>query len=322
MTLPTPIEPMLATSGPVRNAPGWAFEWKYDGVRAIAAVTRGHVRVYSRRLNDVTSTYPELTVLGTHTRRPLLLDGEIVALDEQGRPRFGLLQQRMNLATPGRARIERVPVVYFPFDVLQIGVHGCTTLPYSERRDRLTTLDLDCPEVRVRRHFLADDVDGLALLETARQVGLEGLVSKRLDSYYRAGTRSPEWIKTPLSRTQEVVIAGWTPGQGRRTGAFGALLLGTYDAQGRLVYAGHVGTGFTDRALRDMKTLLAPLVRTTSPFGVPLAREFAREARWVEPVLVGEVEYREWTADGRLRAPSWRGLRSDRDPMTIRRGEG
>ncbi|NKQ57139.1 DNA ligase [Amycolatopsis sp. K13G38] len=313
---------MLATSGPVHDEPGWAFEWKYDGVRTIAAVRRGQMRLYSRRLGDVTASYPELAALTGKTRRPLLLDGEIVALDEQVRPSFGLLQQRMNLARPSRARIERIPVVFFPFDLLQSGTRSCLTLPYLDRRERMAALDLDCPEVRVRRHFLAEDIDGAALLDTARQAGLEGLVSKRLNSPYRPGIRSTDWIKTPLTRTQEVVIAGWTPGQGRRTGLLGALLLGVYDEQARLVYVGHVGTGFTDRALREMHARLTPLAQATSPYAVPVRREYARTAQWVDPVLAGEVEYREWTTDGRLRAPSWRGLRPDRDPTTIHRADG
>jgi len=305
---------MLAVPGPVRDSEGWAFEWKYDGVRCQAAVSGGEVRLYSRRLRDVTSTYPELGVLAAgRGARTLLLDGEVVALDESGRPDFGLLQQRMNLAKPAAARMAAVPVVYFAFDLLREDAHDLTGLPYEARRERLLDLGLDQPEVRVRRHFRAGEVEGAELLRAAREVGLEGIVSKRLDATYQPGARSPDWVKTPLTRTQEVVIAGWTTGSGRRSGTFGALLLGLHD-DGALRFAGHVGTGFTDRVLDDLRARLRPLARATSPFDTPVPREYARNAHWVEPELVGEVEFRQWTADGRLRAPSWRGLRPDRAP--------
>lgn len=315
MPLPEPVAPMLAVPGPVRDSEGWAFEWKYDGVRCQAAVSGGEVRLYSRRLRDVTGTYPELAVLG-HDPRTLLIDGEVVALDEDGRPDFGRLQQRMNLTVPTPARLSSVPVVFFAFDLLREGSQDCTGLPYEERRERLLGLGIDRPEVRVRRHFLASDVEGAELLSAAREVGLEGLVSKRLGSVYQPGVRSPDWVKTPLTRTQEVVIAGWATGEGRRSGTFGALLLGLHDETG-LRFAGHVGTGFTDRMLDDLQARLRPLARRTSPFDSPVPREYARNAHWVEPELVGEVEFRQWTSDGRLRAPSWRGLRPDRRPEEV-----
>jgi bifunctional non-homologous end joining protein LigD len=307
-----PVAPMLAVPGPVQDSEGWAFEWKYDGVRCQAAVAGGEVRLYSRRRRDVTTTYPELSVLGDD-RRTLLLDGEVVALDAEGRPDFGRLQQRMNLSTPTPARLAAVPVVFFAFDLLRAGSVNCMALPYEDRRERLLTLGIDRPEVRVRRHFRATEVEGAELLRAAREVGLEGLVSKRLDSPYQPGSRSPHWVKTPLTRTQEVVIAGWTTGEGRRSSTFGALLVGLHGNNG-LQFAGHVGTGFTDRMLDDVLTRLRPLARRTSPFDGPVPREYARNAHWVEPELVAEVEFRQWTSDRRLRAPSWRGLRPDRTP--------
>ncbi|GAB3567587.1 hypothetical protein GCM10027445_16090 [Amycolatopsis endophytica] len=313
-----PVTPMLAVPGPVQDSEGWAFEWKYDGVRCQAAVSGGEVRLYSRRLRDVTGTYPELAVLGAD-RRTLLLDGEVVALDGEGRPDFGRLQQRMNLTVPTPARLAAVPVVFFTFDLLRAGSLDCMPLPYEDRREHLFTLGLDRPEVRVRRHFRAGEVEGAELLRAAREVGLEGLVSKRLDSPYQPGSRSPHWVKTPLTRTQEVVIAGWTTGEGRRSSTFGALLLGLHGEAG-LRFAGHVGTGFTDRMLDDVLARLRPLARRTSPFASPVPREYARNAHWVEPELVGEVEFRQWTSDGRLRAPSWRGLRPDREPEDVTLG--
>jgi bifunctional non-homologous end joining protein LigD len=149
----------------------------------------------------------------------------------------------------------------------------------------------------------------------SRDSGLEGVVAKRLDSPYRPGVRGPEWVKVKNVRTQSVVVGGWRPGKGRRAGGIGSLLVGVHDDEGRLVYAGHVGTGFTDAALREVQRLLT--ARRTSPFDGTLPREVTRDAHWVEPVLVGEVGYQLWTADGRLRHPSWRGLRDDIDPDDV-----
>jgi bifunctional non-homologous end joining protein LigD len=154
-------------------------------------------------------------------------------------------------------------------------------------------------------------------MRTAREQGLEGVVAKRLDSAYQPGRRSPSWVKTPLNQTQEVIICGWKPGGGRRAGTLGSLLLGAYDAAGKLVYLGGVGTGFTARMLDDLLTRLRPLRRDDPPFAAALPRADARDANWVRPSLVGEVEYRNRTPDGRLRHPSWRGLRADKEPREV-----
>ena len=307
--------PMLATAGPVPHGPGWAFEFKWDGVRAIVAAAGDAVQLTSRLGNDVTAGYPELAGIGALTAgRPVLLDGEIVALDAAGRPDFGLLQDRMHVRHPTPELRGRIPVSFYAFDLLHLDGTSLLAAPYDERRALLGRLDPVGP-VLVPPSFA--DVGGDPLLEVARAHGLEGVVAKRRAGRYEAGRRSPGWVKTALSHTQEVLVGGWTVGEGRRARTFGSLLLGAHDADGRLRYLGHVGTGFRDTALDDLLGRLRPLARRTSPFDETVPREHARHARWVEPVLVGEVEYRLMTRDGRLRHASWCGLRPDREPGEV-----
>lgn len=306
---------MLATAGGVPDGSGWAFEWKFDGFRAVVSVEAGEVAVFSRSLRSITGSVPELSVLAGLLDRPVLLDGELVVLDARGRPEFGRLQWRM-VDQPTERLLRAYPVSFYVFDVLHDGDESLLSWPYERRRARLAALGLEQPPV-VRCPENYTDVDGLQLLAIAREHGLEGIVAKRLDSAYHPGRRSPDWIKTAIRRTQEVVVGGWTPGSGHRADTFGAIILGIHDTGERLVYAGHVGTGFTNRTLTTMRRLLDSLARASSPFDVAVPREYARKAFWVEPVLVGEVEYREWTSDGHLRQPSWKGLRPDRLPAEI-----
>ncbi|GAA2875353.1 hypothetical protein GCM10010443_42110 [Actinoplanes cyaneus] len=314
--MPDPVAPMLAAAGPLPTGPGWAFEFKYDGVRAIAYAGKGSVRLLSRNHNDVTATYPEmqeLTVLLAGRRA--VLDGEIVALEPGDRPSFARLSARIHVASPAPALLHTVPVVYYAFDLLWLDGRSLLDEPYEQRRRRLLELRLDGRGVRTPPEFIG--VDGRAVLHAAELGGLEGVVAKRLTAPYRAGRRSADWTKVPLVRTQEVLVIGWKPGEGRRAGTVGSLLLAVHDG-GELRFAGHVGTGFTDLMLRRLRDELHPLARTTPPVpGVP--REHARQARWVEPVLVGEVAFRNWTPEGRLRHPSWRGLRTDRGVSSARR---
>lgn len=318
-TLPEPVAPMLAVAGAPLAGPGWAFEFKWDGVRVIAAVAGDRLRLTSRNRNDVTGGYPELVGLGELVGgRPVLLDGEIVAVNAAGRPDFELLQQRMHLRPPPPELLAQIPISYYVFDLLSFDGHRLLLKSYQLRRQLLADLDLDgrSPLIRVPPHHT--DVDGRALLEVARQHGLEGIVGKKLSSRYEPGRRSPAWVKTALFRTQEVVVGGWTTGQGRRAGTVGALLLGAYDGQGRLRYLGDVGTGFTEAVLADLLARLTVLETPESPFDEPVPREHARRARWARPELVGEVEYRTVTVDRRLRHTSWRGLRADKDPGEVR----
>lgn len=318
ITLPM-VSPMLAKLGRLPHGAGWAFEMKFDGVRAISYVQGGVVRVLSRNDNDVSRSYPELIELGRlFRRRAVILDGEIVTYASAGRPDFGRLQRRMHAANPSGMLLWDVPVTYLVFDLLHLDGRDLTSLPYIGRRDLLAGLGLAGDHVRVPANYC--DADGETVLRAAELAGLEGIVAKRLAAPYRSGKRSAEWTKVPLIKTQEVVIIGWKPGEGRRAGMIGSLLLAVSGDRDELTFAGNVGTGFTDSALRMLQQQLAPLGRATPAVsGVP--REHARYAYWVEPVLVGEVEYRNWTPDGRLRHPSWRGLRADRTPPVRRAPE-
>lgn len=313
-TLPAGVAPMLATPGPVPAGPGWAFEFKWDGVRAVTAVAGDQVRVQSRNDKPLADTYPELGELRDLLDRPTVFDGEVVVLDEQGRPDFGLLQARMHVRAPGPDLLSSAPVLYYVFDLLHLDGTDLTHRPYTERRDLLDNLDLDGRSVKVPPRFV--DVDGAVIQATAAQHGLEGVVAKRIGSRYEPGRRSPSWIKTPLRHSIEVVIGGWTPGQGRRAGTIGALLLGV-PAQDGLAYIGNVGTGLTDAMLHDLLRRLTTHECKASPFDPAVPREFARHTRWVTPELVGEVEYRSVSRDGKLRHPSWRGLRADKDPADV-----
>ena len=216
-----------------------------------------------------------------------------------------------------------MPISYYLFDLLDLDGHRLLAQSYQQRRELLASLDLDrgAPLIRVPPNYTdiggGSGVSGGQLLEVARQHGLEGVVGKRLRSRYEPGRRSPSWIKTALFHAQEVVVGGWTAGQGGRAGTLGALLLGAHDAHGRLRYLGDVGTGFTERMLDDLLARLTALEQPSSPFDEPVPRDHARRARWVRPELVGEVEYRSVTPDRRLRHTAWRGLRTDKDPAQV-----
>lgn len=306
---------MLAVPGklPASDA-GWGYEFKWDGVRAIGYVQSGQLRLFSRNDREVTLGYPELThvpdLLGGV---PAILDGELVAY-HQGVPNFGAIQERMHIRNPSAQLVARVPVTYYLFDVLHLGGHSTLTLPYTQRRDLLAELALEAESVRTPPYFEGSGTD---VLEASKAQRLEGILAKRLDSTYTPGRRNPAWLKVKVTNQQEVVVGGWRPGQGRRAGMVGSLLLGL-PAGDRLRYVGHVGTGFTEAMLRDLTERVGALGRRTSPFSTEIPRDHARDARWVEPVLVGEVEYAQVTLDGMLRHASWRGLRPDKDPAEVR----
>ncbi|GAB3202205.1 ATP-dependent DNA ligase [Geodermatophilus arenarius] len=304
--------PMLAVAGelPADDA-AWGYEFKWDGVRALAAVRDGRVDLWARSGTQLADRYPELGRLpDTLAGVDAVLDGEVVALDRLGRPDFGLLQNRMHrTGGPEVARLAAAaPVTYLVFDLLAERGRSLLGLPYARRRERLDALAPQGHRWAATPWFRGGGADVHA---ASRDNGLEGVVAKRLDSPYRPGARSPEWRKVKHVRTQSVVVGGWRPGRGRRAGGVGSLLVGVHDDDGRLVYAGHVGTGFTDAVLRELGGLLTP--RRTPPFAGAVPRDVARDARWAEPELVGEVAFAAWTADGRMRHPAWRGLREDLD---------
>lgn len=314
------VHPMLATLGALTGVdrftggPEWAYEMKWDGIRAIATIRGDEVSFRSRNGLDLTASYPELAELATLVRGDAVLDGEIVALDAGGRPSFGTLQKRMGLTSARdveRARLA-TPVHFFVFDVLALGGESQQKLPYAKRRALLQKSVKDRGAISVPPDA-GDDLDGA--LTTSKTLGLEGVMAKRRDSPYREGKRSRDWIKLKHTRTQSVVVGGWRPGNGHRADSVGSLLVGIPDADG-LRYVGRVGTGFTDRQLAQLRTRLDSLARKTSPLiDVPSAD--ARDAHWVTPTLVGEVEFAELTSDGRLRAPAWRGWRPDKSPSDV-----
>ena len=313
--LPRLVQPMLAILR--RQLPadddryGWEFKW--DGVRAIAYVSGKRVRLLSRNDNDMTGSYPELAVLAERVQVPVILDGEIVALHE-GRPDFGVLQSRMQVRRPRPRLIDSVPVQLYVFDLLYRGEDSLLGLPYTERRARLEDLGLDADPVRTPPWY-RDDAQ--AVQAVSLQHGLEGVVGKPLASRYQPGRRR-DWIKIKNVRHQELVICGWIPGTGRRAHMIGSLVLGGYDGA-QLRYAGTVGTGFTGAMLAGLMRLLAPLERETSPFAIPAPPRYTRGAHWVDPRLVGEVAFTERISDGSMRHPSWRGLRADKNPSQVRR---
>jgi len=303
---------MLATlSQGLPRGDGWLYEVKWDGYRALGYVREGDARLVSRNGNDLTERYPGLAkALAQALRSPeCVVDGEICALDAHGRPSFSAMQQ----GKPGAA------LVYEIFDVLEIDGASVVDLPLIERRARLEQLlDARTPTVRLSGAF----EDGEALLVAASEQGLEGVMAKRTLSPYTEGRRTRHWLKIKTHRRQEFAICGWTKGQGRRALSFGSLVLGAY-RNGGLAWAGNCGSGFSERAIDELLAKLEPLRRATSPFAVEpkLAKVKKGDVVWVEPKLVCEVEFAEWTHDGHLRAPSFVGLRDDKPATEVRREE-
>jgi bifunctional non-homologous end joining protein LigD len=317
--MPDRIEPMLARLGELPpDEEKWGFEVKWDGIRTVAFLDHGHIHLQGRNFTDFTPRYPEVRELAREVgARRLILDGEIVAFDDQGRPSFERLQTRMHLASDSavRRRMRDTPVTYIVFDLLYLDGHSTLPLPYEQRRELLEALELEGPAWRTPAYHRGE---GTALLEATREHGIEGIVAKRLDSAYQPGARTSAWLKIKNVCEQDVVIGGWTPGEGGRRATLGALVCGVYD-DGKLVYVGKVGTGFTEQTLALVQRALEPLRRDTSPFE---GRQPPKGTIFVEPKLVARVELREWTRSGTMRAPSFKGLRDDMEPQDCVREEG
>jgi bifunctional non-homologous end joining protein LigD len=316
--LPPALRPMLAvTAAAPRDLADWALEMKWDGVRALAFIERGRVRLMSRTERDITVAYPELAGLGSAVaRKQLLLDGEIVVFGADGWPEFEALQPRMHVTSAAQASLlaGQNPVTYLVFDVLAIDGRPLFDQKYRDRRALLDELGLAGSFWQTPPSFPGEDFQAVQSVSVAH--GMEGVVAKRLDSKYSPGVRTDNWRKIKNVRRQEAVVAGWKPGQGNREGQVGSLLIGVHDGSG-LIYAGHVGTGFNVEALRMLGDKLRPLRRATSPFDGPVPPEHARPAVWVEPRLVIDVTFDRWTRAGRMRAPVYKGLRDDIDPAAV-----
>jgi bifunctional non-homologous end joining protein LigD len=317
--LPGQMRPMMATAAPsLPGDGGWAYEMKWDGIRALAYIEGGSVRLWSRTGRDITAGYPELQDMPAGVpASQAVLDGEIVAFGGEQWPSFEAIQQRMNLS-PAQSRLlaPEVPVTYLAFDLLSLEGRPLLDEPYAQRRAMLDELGINGPHWQTPPSFA--DAAGPDVLSVSRQHGLEGVVAKRLSSRYEPGKRSQSWRKIKNIRRQEAVVGGWKPGEGNRAGQIGSLLIGVQGPDG-LDYSGHVGTGFNQQALAMLGQRLAPLRRATSPFATPVPPEHARAAVWVEPLLVVEVAFSQWTSEGRMRAASYKGLRNDKDPADVAR---
>ncbi|RBP66186.1 ATP-dependent DNA ligase LigD ligase module /ATP-dependent DNA ligase LigD phosphoesterase module /ATP-dependent DNA ligase LigD polymerase module [Brevibacterium sanguinis] len=320
---PADISPMLASLGEVdpvrRDADDWAFEMKWDGIRAIATVraststTPGSVALASRNGHDLTVAYPELGELADCADVDCVLDGEIVALGTGSRPDFSRLQRRMGLTDERDIERERhrTPVHLMAFDVLRADGDSLLRTPYCDRRERLREIVTEGESIHVPIAFTGT-VD--EAMDASRELGLEGVMAKKIDSVYLPGRRTRTWLKLKHSTTRDVIIVGWRTGTGERSDTFASLLMAAHGKDG-LEYLGRVGTGFDERQLRSLRKLLQSHSRKTAPLDVPAAE--ARDAHWVRPVVVGEVRYGGLTGGGRLRHPVWRGLRDDIDPQDV-----
>jgi bifunctional non-homologous end joining protein LigD len=310
---------MMAAVGPMPSGADWSYEMKWDGIRVIAEVDEGVCRLWSRNSRDVSGGYPELLGLANAPGLvlPAVLDGEIVTLDENGAPSFGLLQRRMHVRDPRHLAqlINQVPVSVRVFDVLTFDGKSLLDATYDDRRGLLDSLDIGDPFWEVPPAYS----DGDEALELSASTGLEGVVAKRRRSRYLPGKRSHDWVKVKPIQTRDVILCGWHPGEGNRAGRIGSLYCGAYtEPGGELILIGKVGSGLDFAMLEVLSAELAALEIDRPPFdasSVPTSDR--RAAHWLDPLLVAEVAFSGWAGDGRLRHPVWRGLRLDIDPESV-----
>ncbi|MFI9643337.1 non-homologous end-joining DNA ligase [Micromonospora sp. NPDC051925] len=305
-----PLKPMLATTGPLPVGAGWAYEFKWDGVRALADLVGGHPHLYARSGVEITAAYPELVTLAEQVD-DALLDGEVVLFDPAGQPSFTALTERMHVRDRAKAArlAATIPVTYMIFDLLRWRGEDLTGWPYHERRAALDGLGLGAARWAVPPSF----ADGAATYQAAGEHGLEGVLAKRVDAAYRPGVRSPDWVKVKLEVTGDFVVGGWRPGARK----IGGLLVGVPRPDGRLTYRGRVGGGIGAALERELLRELEPLRTDGSPFAADVPRDDARGALWVTPRIVVEVKYGQRTPDGRLRFPRILRLRPDKPPEEV-----
>lgn len=313
------IAPMKAGDGELPTGDDWVFELKWDGMRVVAFIDPSGIRLQSTNLLDVTVSFPEFDELpaGLPAFDTLILDGEVVALDDAGAPSFSRLQQRMHIKDRVEAKIRaaRVPVMLVVFDVLHINGTDTLSLPWADRRKLLEQVVDNGPSWRVTSVY---EDGGADLLDTVAEMGMEGLVAKHKSSTYQVGKRSRQWRKIKPRYRQELVVGGWTPGKGSRTGRIGSFDVGYWDNDG-FRYAGRVGSGLTDQLIAEWMELLAGTERPDSPFIDPVPPKAGRQRTFVEPLYVIEVAFGEWSPDGHLRHPSYLGRRIDKDPSEVTR---
>ncbi len=312
------VLPMKAVPGELVDTDQWVHELKWDGMRGVVFIDDEGIRVQSANGNDATSSFPELDGLvdALAAFGPIILDGEIVAAGDDGRPSFHHLQRRMHVSDPAEAirRAAQVPVTFVAFDVLHLGGHDTFGLPWDDRRALLEQV------LEPGSSWRCADVhrDGAAsLLEAVIERELEGIVSKQRSSTYHQGKRSPVWRKIKPRLRQEFVVGGWATGRDGRTGSVGSLILGVHDDDGTLRHVGSVGSGFDGETLNAWELRALADARSTSPFNGPVPPSPGRQHRWLEPIHVVEVAFGEWTDDGHLRHPSHLGLRVDKDPREV-----
>jgi bifunctional non-homologous end joining protein LigD len=319
--MPAAIHPMLATSiDEPFDSPDWLFEIKWDGYRAVAFIDNGKVRLVSRNQNPLTHRYPELKDLAKAvTAKSAILDGEVVALDEQGRPSFSLMQQRTGFRPGGKRGPANaaVSVLYYAFDLLYLDGYDWRKVPLEARKEKLRSLITTADALRYSDHY---EREGKALFELARKKELEGILAKKRASAYEE-RRSSDWLKIKIRHRLECVIGGFTEPEGSRS-HFGSVVLGLYDQRGRLIHVGQAGSGFTQKSLEEIWKGLKKLETKENPFYGEV--EALRKVFWIKPHLVAEIEYAEWTEGSdtgsgpKLRAPVFLGLRDDKDPKECR----
>ena len=313
--MPAAVEPMLATGGvlPV-HLDQYAFEYKWDGVRAIGYVEPDSLKLHSRNGLDITFKYPELQPLAAALDgRRAILDGEIVCLNEAGHPSFPHLQQRMQVSS--RTAVEKVrsayPVWFVLFDVLWLDGKWTTHLPLPDRRALLEELTVEGPSWQTSPSHVGE---GKTMLETARRHGIEGIVAKRLDGEYEPGRRSSAWIKIKIVHRQEFVIGGWVPEESNAAGRVGSMLIGYHDCDGKLRYAGRIGTGLNAAWHQRLTREFAKRSRSSNPFADTVPRA---GVQFVHPKLVAEIEFRRWPEGGLVQQGAFKGLRQDKKPADV-----